>query len=102
LITVWDDSNVPVLVWGDGDIGIGVRYKVDRTGSIVTFSLLKEPKEIGADLTYEELDEKVLLHFLFNDERSIDVLITCLESARQGFYREGANENSQEKSHYQG
>ena len=96
MITVFDDNSmIPVVVWGDGDIGVAVQYRKDDTGSLVSFELLNEGP-IGRDLPNER--GPTFLRFLFEKEESLDVLIECLRRAKEGFKGELSIESSSERS----
>lgn len=81
MITVEESRpTVPIVVFGDGDILMGVRGGTHAKVSTVEFHR-GEPGEIGRDVPPD--NSEPFLMFAFHNKESLDVLVDCLKEARK-------------------
>ena len=76
-----------ILMFGNGDIGISVlksRYDMDSKPTVsVAFGELTEKKKVGEEVSDCDRHNKPDVIMLFNDEKSIDVLIEQFKEAKK-------------------
>lgn len=76
--------NKSIVILGKGDVGITAAIGINSGHGKIMFDQLEEPKEIGSQLPLGTTDDYLHpVELVFENEKSIDVLIKALKTCKK-------------------
>ena len=83
MISISKENNFAHVVFGHGDIAVGIAHSDTLKSVSLTYNELKEPQEIGTIVDKDASINDLLVALEFYSEKSIGVVIEMLNLAKE-------------------